>query len=366
MEQFVAFGLHHLRHGYSRPAGYYLGDIVFIHFLLNHTVARHSVQRVLSGFDVRLRLLYLAVPYLGDLTVVALALGNFCLVLHLFDVGFLVLDSSDIAFLLVPTGIQLRRLFLEGLQLLLNALQFLGVVLPLNRLSLNLQLLDLSVEVIEFVGLGIYLQTQFGGCLIHKVDCLIGQETVGDVSGRECYSGNQGIILDTHFVVRLVPLFQTTQNGYGGCLVGFIDHYDLEPPLECLILFEVLLVLVEGGGTYRPQFATRQCGFQDVGGIHGTARLTRTDQRVYLIDEEDNLSRCGNDLIDNAFQSLLELALVLGACNQRTHIKRIDLFLFQVLGDIATHDTVGKTLYNGGLTDTRLTYQDRVVLGTAA
>ena len=85
-----------------------------------------------------------------------------------------------------------------------------------------------------------------------------------------------------------------------------------------------------------------------------------------LIDEEDDLTSGIHHFVDHALESLLKLALILGAGNQRTHIERINEFLLQVFGHIASYDTVRQPLGDGGLTYTRFAYQDRVVFGSAA
>jgi hypothetical protein len=51
----------------------------------------------------------------------------------------------------------------------------------------------------------------------------------------------------------------------------------------------VLLVFGPSRRRDGPQFAPRQGGFQQVGGIPGPGRPTRADQRVRFIDEQDDL-----------------------------------------------------------------------------
>ena len=167
-------------------------------------------------------------------------------------------------------------------------------------------------------------------------------------------------------VVVLVTFLQTTQDGDGGILVRLADEHGLETAFEGLVLLEILLIFVEGGGSDGAQFATGQRRLQDVGRIHrALAGRTGTDQRVDLINEKDDLAVGLDDLLDDAFQTLLELALVLGAGHQSTHIQRVQLLGFQVLRNIAADKAVGEAFRNGGLADARFADQNRVVLGTA-
>ena len=165
-------------------------------------------------------------------------------------------------------------------------------------------------------------------------------------------------------MVRLVPLFQTTENGYRRGLVRLIDHHFLEPALERLVGLEVFLILVQRRRTDRPQVTTCQRRFEDVGCVHRAGALSCAYERVYLINKEDDLARGSDHFVHHAFESLLELTLVLGTGDQRTHIQGVDLFLLQVLRHISAHDSVRQPFRNRCLTHTRFTNQNRVVLRT--
>ena len=201
--------------------------------------------------------------------------------------------------------------------------------------------------------------------LIHQVDGLVGQESRRDVAVRKLDGGDYRLILDTHLMVVLVTVLKASQDRDGILGRRLVDHHHLESTLECLVLLEVLLVLVQRRGAYRTQFATRQRRLQYVGRIHGAAALARTHQGVDLIDEEQYLAVAGDDLLHDALQTLLELALILRTGDQRTHVEREDHLRLQVLGHVAVHDTVGDTLGDGRLTHTGLTHEDGVVLRTA-
>ena len=86
---------------------------------------------------------------------------------------------------------------------------------------------------------------------------------------------------------------------------------------------------------------------------------------MYLINKEQYLAIACDDLLHHSLQSLLELSLILRTSNQCSHIERKDELRLQILGHIAIHNTVGDTLGNSGLTHTRLTDENWVVLGTA-
>ena len=84
-----------------------------------------------------------------------------------------------------------------------------------------------------------------------------------------------------------------------------------------------------------------------------------------LVDEQDGV-RVVAQLLDDAFQPLLEIATVLGAGQQRTHVQRIDIGLGQNLRDVAFNNAPGQALGDGCLADTGFADQQRVVLAPPA
>ena len=139
----------------------------------------------------------------------------------------------------------------------------------------------------------------------------------------------------------------------------------METTLQRLVLLEVLLVFVQRGSTDGTQLTTCQGRLQDISSIHGSLAAAGSHQRMNLVDEEDDFAFGLRHLLHNTLQSLLELTLVLRTGQQCTHVEREELLVLQVLRHVAAHDSLGETFHDGGLTRTRLTYQDRVVLRTA-
>ncbi len=167
-------------------------------------------------------------------------------------------------------------------------------------------------------------------------------------------------------MVVFVAFFQPTQNADGTQLVGLIHHHRLETALQGLVFLEVFLVFVQRGGTDGPQFAARQCRFQYVGRVHGALASSGSHQGVNLVDEHDDAPLTARHLVDDALEPLLKFALVLRTGHQRAHVERVELFVFQVFGHVAAHNTLCQPLHDGGFARSRLTYQDRVVFRSAA
>ena len=89
-----------------------------------------------------------------------------------------------------------------------------------------------------------------------------------------------------------------------------------------------------------------------------------------LVDKEDDVIACSVvavgflHLLDDALQSVFKFTLIHRTGYQCAHIERIDLFLLQVLGHVAAHDTLCQAFGDGGLACTRLSNQHGVVLGS--
>ena len=166
-------------------------------------------------------------------------------------------------------------------------------------------------------------------------------------------------------MVVLVLLLQASEYGNRFGRARFVHHNLLETALEGLVLLEVLLVLVQGGGAYGSQFSPCEGRLQDVGGVHGTGTAAGTDQGVNLIDEEDDLTVAFDHFLYHSLQSLLELALILGSRDERAHVQGIYLPVLQVLRDLPVNNLAGNSFGDGCLTHTRFTYKNRVVLGPA-
>ena len=104
-------------------------------------------------------------------------------------------------------------------------------------------------------------------------------------------------------------------------------------------------------------------GFKQVGRVHRALALAGADQRVHLVDEQDDRAFGRGDLRQHGLQPLLELAAIFRAGDQRAHVERHQLLVLQRLGHVAIDDAQRQAFGDGGLADARLADQQRVVLG---
>ena len=166
-------------------------------------------------------------------------------------------------------------------------------------------------------------------------------------------------------MVDLVALLEAAQDA-DRVLDGGLAHVDgLEAPLEGGVLLDVLLVLVERRGADAAQLAARERGLEHVRGVHRALGRARADDRVQLVDEEDDLALGLGDLLEHGLQPVLELAAVLGARDEGAEVEGDHALVLERLGDVALDDALGEALDDRGLADARLADEHGVVLGAA-
>ena len=183
MEQLILFALQHLRDRNACPAAYYLGDVVLGNLLTHHGLsALRGLQLLLDVLYVVFQLFQPRVADLSDTLVVALTLGTVGLILEVFHLLLVLLNLVHQGTFAFPFCTEAVLLFPEFGNLLVELCDLLGVVFPLDGLTLNLELFQPAGYLVQFLGYRIALHAQLGSCLVHQVDGLVGQETVGDVT----------------------------------------------------------------------------------------------------------------------------------------------------------------------------------------
>ena len=163
----------------------------------------------------------------------------------------------------------------------------------------------------------------------------------------------------------LVAVLQSAQDRDGVGNVGLGDVDRLEPPRQRRVLLDVLLVLVERGRADAVQLAARQRRLQEVGRVHGAVGLAGADQRMHLVDEQDDVAARARHLLQHRLEALLELAAILRAGDERAHIEREQLLVGEALRHVAVDDAQRETFDDRGLADAGLADQHRIVLGAA-
>ena len=164
-------------------------------------------------------------------------------------------------------------------------------------------------------------------------------------------------------MVHFVFLLQAPEDGDGVLNRGLGHHDGLEAALQGGVFFDVLAVLVDGGGAHAMQFPPGQGRFDHVGGVHGALRGPGAHQGVELIDEHDDLAVGLGHFLEHRLETVFEFAPELGAGNERPQVQGHQALVFEALGHVAVDDALGQAFHDGGLAHPGFADEHRVVLG---
>ena len=103
-------------------------------------------------------------------------------------------------------------------------------------------------------------------------------------------------------------------------------------------------------------------GFSRLAASPWPGRAAGADQRVRLVDEQDDRLRRGLHLVDHAAQPVLEFALHAGARLQQAEIERAQRDTLQRRRHVAGREPQREAFHDRGLADTGLAGEDRIVL----
>ncbi|MPM31857.1 hypothetical protein SDC9_78414 [bioreactor metagenome] len=83
---------------------------------------------------------------------------------------------------------------------------------------------------------------------------------------------------------------------------------------------------------------------------------------MQLVDEQDNPAVALLDFVKHGLEALFKLAAELCARDQRAHIQRKHLAVFEVIRHVPAHDSQREPFRDGGFANTRLADEHGVVL----
>mmetsp|Transcript_18384 Transcript_18384/g.62557 ORF Transcript_18384/g.62557 Transcript_18384/m.62557 type:complete len:361 (+) Transcript_18384:1380-2462(+) len=201
--------------------------------------------------------------------------------------------------------------------------------------------------------------------LVNEVNRLVGEEAVADVLVRQLRGRLERLVRVLELVVELVALPKPLED-LGRLLHGGLRHlHRLEAALQRGVLLDVLAVLVQRRGADALQLAAGQRGLEDVGSVNGALGGAGANERVHLVDEEDDVLVLLH-LVHELLEALLELAAVLGARHEQAHVERHHPLVLDGLRHVAGGDLLRQPLSDGALAHARLADEARVVLRAPA
>ena len=234
-------------------------------------------------------------------------------------------------------------------------------VLIANRLLLvHVHRIEQTLELSNCWWRGLRRQTRSRAGLVDDVDRLVGQEPVSDVALRQFRRRLQRRVGNRHLVVLLVFLAQTLEDLDSLIDRRRLDDDSLETTLEGSILLDVLAVLVQGRSADALQLAARQSWLEHVAGVDGAFSSARADQRVQLVDEQNDVLVL-RDLVHDRLQALLELTAIFGARDNGRHVQRQHAIVAQRIGALAVGNELCESFDDRRLAYARLADEDWIV-----
>ena len=283
------------------------------------------------------------------------------------DVEHLIFADNDALLVALLTPI-FEHLLALGAEFLLRVAEIGGFFELLMAGGVFLLLHDLVDFGLHRIDVGRDVQgtdTGAGTSLVHDVDGLIRKMAGGDIAMREADGGLDGGVGIFALMVLFVLRADAAQDEHSILRGRIVDLNGLEAAFEGGVLLDVLAELGERGGADALDFAAGQSRLEDVGSIHGAFGGAGTDNRVHLVDEEDDILG-PFDLVHDSLDALFELAAVLRAGDHQGEVESDDLTVEEDFRDDARSDLLGEAFDDGGLAHAGFADEDRVILRTAA
>ena len=342
-QQFLAFAFEHLADRNSGPARDDFGDFFRRHALLQQ---RESFRfGFLRGMQLFFQLWNFPILDFRDFRQVAVTLRSFYFRACLLDLLLDLRCALHRGFFGFPHFIQVRKLPVELCDVRFEIgqalLRFL-VLLFLQCLALNLELDQTAFQTIQFFRLGIDFHADARRGFVHQVDGFVRQLPIGDVAIRQrCRCDDRGIS-DLHTVMHGVTFLQSAQDRDRVFHARLADEHFLEAAFERGVLLDVFAVFVERRRADAMQLAARERGLEHVAGIHRTFGLSRADDRMQFVDEEDDVALLFREILEHRFQTLLEFAAEFRTGDQCAHVERKHATIAQTFRHLMIDDALRK------------------------
>lgn len=200
---------------------------------------------------------------------------------------------------------------------------------------------------------------------VQQTDRLVGELARGNVAVGQRDGSTYGLVEHDHAVVLRKYRDQAPHHCHGVHLRGLLHLQHLKAPGQRRVSLDVLLVLGPRGGTDDTHRSARQCRLEQVGGIARARLSTRTHQGMNLVDEQDDWNRRITGLLEHGLEAGFELAPHAGAGKQRPDVQTQDSRFPQTRRNLTGSDGQGQTLRHGGLANSSLAREQRIILATS-
>ena len=198
-----------------------------------------------------------------------------------------------------------------------------------------------------------------------RLTALSGSCRAGNVAVRQAHGRFERLVEHLDPVMLLENRRDAADHQNRLVLGRLLDLDDLEAPRQRGILLDVFLVLGPGGRGDRAQRAARQRRLEQVRRVAGAGGAAGADQRVRLVDEQDDRLGRRLDFVDHLAQAVLELAFHARAGLQQADVERVQRHVLQRRRHIASRQPQREAFDDRRLADAGLAGENRIVLTAA-
>ena len=199
-----------------------------------------------------------------------------------------------------------------------------------------------------------------GSCLVHGVDRLVGEVSVGYIPLGQGDACVQRLLRVAYVVVAFVVGRYVVEDLERLCCRRRLYDHLLKTAFERGVALDVLAELVEGGGADGLQLSACESRLEYVGRVKAALCGAGTDDGVYFVDEYDGVVTPAQ-FVEQLLHALLEFAAELGPRDERRHVERVYRFAAYGARHFARGYSQGKPLDDGAFAYARLAYEDGVV-----
>ena len=235
-------------------------------------------------------------------------------------------------------------------------------LLPLENIDLDREGVDCPPRILDRRRRGRLTDRHLGAGRVEQAHALVGQLPAGDEPPREFDGLHHRLVEHRHLVV-LFECFDHAAEHPAGHLVGRLLHlHHLESSRQGRILLEILLVFCPGRGGDGPQLTAGERRLEHIGRIPLPRLAAGADQRVGLVDKEDDRRWRLLHLVDHALEPVFEFPLHPSARLQQAQVERAERDIFERLGNIAIGDPLCESFDDRRFSDARLAGEDGIIL----
>ena len=147
----------------------------------------------------------------------------------------------------------------------------------------------LNLKVVKLGRLVFFLYFFLRTGFIKNVNRLVRKKTLRNIAAAQPYDCRNNVIVIHNAVKMLVLRFYSLKNFYGIFVSRFFNVNFLKTPRKCRIFFDVAAVFFCSSSADKLKFTAAKRRFQHIRRIHLPFRTAGTDNRMQLINKQNDV-----------------------------------------------------------------------------